>query len=381
MWLAASLVVGCSGDGGGGGGGGGGNGGGNGGGGNGTTGDGPALSIDAQQAVANDTGYVLVEVEVEDGDASFQVTGETSPADRVSLVDITDPDGREVVHWSDWWDSPQSLMNGFFGYDPVTAVQWPVREEDGPLTPGTWRVRLSATDPNLRPRPRADMEVTTMVKADGDLAQGDVLVQIVYADGVDDDPDVVAGVEAAVERWREVWGVYGLRLNESYTTSSLDPDLQFTYVGDDTIATLPKDEGALRLIVGERIAGERYTYGISAGIPGTAVDSRSTYVVVAWLVHAGVDAAFDEGETSLMGETMAHEVGHYMGLYHPVESSYSYWDALGDTVECRNANSCETQLGTNLMFPYSICDNSGCVAAEDMTAGQVGVKQRYISTL
>jgi len=105
-------------------------------------------------------------------------------------------------------------------------------------------------------------------------------------------------------------------------------------------------------------------------------------VVLSWLVHAGADAAFTDGETSLMGETMAHEVGHYMGLFHPVESSYDYWDALSDTVECRNADQCEGQLGTNLMFPYSICDRNGvCVAAEDMTDAQVGVKQRYISTL
>ena len=178
-----------------------------------------------------------------------------------------------------------------------------------------------------------------------------------------------------------MWAAYGLNLTESYTTSTLDPDLPFTYTGADEVAQLPKPEGALRLIVGEKIGNERFTYGISAGIPGTAIDSRHTYVVLAWLVHAGADGVLDPGDTSLMGETMAHEVGHYMGLYHPVESDYTAWDALSDTVECTGANGCESQLGSNLMFPYSICDNSGCVAAEDMTVDQVAVKQRYVSTL
>ena len=50
----------------------------------------------------------------------------------------------------------------------------------------------------------------------------------------------------------------------------------------------------------------------------------------------------------MFGETMAHEIGHYMGLYHPVEASYNYWDALEDTVECGTWNACETQLGQQL---------------------------------
>ena len=39
------------------------------------------------------------------------------------------------------------------------------------------------------------------------------------------------------------------------------------------------------------------------------------------------------------------------------------------------------ELGTNLMFPYSICNNQGCVVTDQMSAGQVAVKQRYISAL
>ena len=77
---------------------------------------------------------------------------------------------------------------------------------------------------------------------------------------------------------------------------------------------------------------------------------------------------------------LAHEIGHYMGLYHPVEASYNYWDALEDTVECGTWNACETQLGNNLMFPYPICYGA-CELQTEITSDQMGVLQRYTGTL
>jgi hypothetical protein len=137
----------------------------------------------------------------------------------------------------------------------------------------------------------------------------------------------------------------------------------------------------LQVIVGEQIRNERGTYGVSAGVPGTTLQTRHSYVVLSWLAHSGIDATFDADEIELMGETMAHEVGHYMGLFHVVEGGYSAWDALDDTVDCTRPRDCEDALGTNLMYPYSICSQSGCVNADQMTLDQVAVKQRYMGAL
>ena len=70
-----------------------------------------------------------------------------------------------------------------------------------------------------------------------------------------------------------------------------------------------------------------------------------------------------------------------MGLFHPVEAGFSTWDALEDTDDCTRRTACEKALGANLMYPYSICDASGCLNAEDMTEQQVTVKQQYLGTL
>jgi len=322
-----------------------------------------------------------VQVPVGAGVTAFQVTGEVDSSLRVSLEKITDPNGDEVLYWEDWWEDPKSLTWSFFGFDPVTATNWPVRDVDGPLIEGTWTVQLGITEPDYTYAPGADVRVSVMTKTDDDFSEGRVKVQIVWADGIDDLPDVVDAVEVAVERWREVWGPYGLSLDVEYLSSDLPADLDFTYRGSDDVAALGKSADSLRLIIGEQVRQETSTYGISAGIPGTLQDTTRTYVVLSWLVHAGRDGAFDEGETSLMGETMAHEVGHYMGLFHPVESNYDAWDALDDTVDCTRARACEDDLGTNLMFPYSICYGGDCVVTEDLTPQQVAVTQRYLGAL
>jgi len=84
-----------------------------------------------------------------------------------------------------------------------------------------------------------------------------------------------------------------------------------------------------------------------------------------------------------MGETMAHEGGHYLGLFHPVEFSYDDWDAISDTPECASETDCDETLGTNLMYPYPVCDYyyTSCVKQDQLTDGQTGVWQRYIGTL
>ena len=85
----------------------------------------------------------------------------------------------------------------------------------------------------------------------------------------------------------------------------------------------------------------------------------------------------------MFGETLAHEIGHYSGLFHPVECDYDCtleWDALADTPECMGWRDCEAELGTNLMFPYPVCDFYGCTPAGDLSAAQVGVWQRYTGT-
>lgn len=346
--------------------------------------DGHDLRVESHGETTDREGRFSVSLDVGPNADHLQITAVGKHDEWVYVEELWDPDGNRVVFWRDWWNSPRSLSNAIFG-DRVAAFDWPSRIEDGStLKAGTWELVGSMTDADYFYATNAGLEVITATKHDADLKTGDVHVRIVWADGVSSDPAVVDAVEQAVERWRTIWGEAGLTLVERYSESNLAPDLPFAEVGDDPAVERVaegKDPDEIQLIVGDQIGNRANIYGIAGGIPGSIGVTGSAYVTLSWLTHAGRDARFQDDEIRLMGETMAHECGHFTGLFHPVEGYYDAWDALPDTPECRTRNECERLLGENVMYPFSICSGGTCVLAEDLTPQQAGVMNRYIAAL
>lgn len=327
-------------------------------------------------------GVAAVTFEVEDGETAFLLTGEAGQF--LSVEYIEDPAGERVFYWEDWYGD-YSLTGAIFPEAKDMAVNWPVREEDAELRAGMWTVGLATTNANGYYVNGVDVDVTIQTKADDDMGSATVRALVAYADGLSADADVVAGTEAAVARWTEVWAAAGIALEVRYTDTSLDPVLPTMYDGGSVgVRNLADDVGEdndVTVIIGDSVGNQRNTYGISGGIPGTLVETKRAAVVVGWIANAGGDGSFEEDDIRLYGETLAHEVGHYMGLFHPVESSYDYWDALEDTPECGNARGCETNLGANNMFPYPVCDWRECIAQDEITDDQAGVSHRYTGAL
>ena len=54
-------------------------------------------------------------------------------------------------------------------------------------------------------------------------------------------------------------------------------------------------------------------------------------------------------------KVMAHEVGHYLGLFHTTEQNQRSTDPIADTPDCRNVGNFPTGCPdwTNLMFPLA----------------------------
>lgn len=342
----------------------------------------PPLRESEQSGKTDANGVFTVEVEVGEGDTSFQVTATTPGENFTSLESLRDPDGKKVIDWEAAIADPRQLTGAVFPQRGTTAFNWPIQEKQAPLAPGVWKVSWMVTTPSFFVLPRTKIDTITAIKRDDDLSAGVVHARVLWARGVDD-PKVVNAVEEAVEHWREIWGSAGITLVERYDTTDLDPNLAFYDEGskDAEEVSADKDPGELQLIVGETVDHDGYIYGVSSGIPGTIEITDSSYVVMSWLTHAGRDGKFDTDEIKLMGETMAHECGHFIGLFHPVETGYSRWDDLKDTAECSSWPTCSDTLGRNLMFPFSICDASGCVNQIQVTNDQQGVMQLQPSAL
>lgn len=102
------------------------------------------------------------------------------------------------------------------------------------------------------------------------------------------------------------------------------------------------------------------TLGLAAGIPGPIGLAGTAGSGVILSVASHLDGSGQTLDAELMGETMAHEVGHQLGLFHTTESEGGSYDVIADTPQCPesaddgdgelSAEECADFDGRNFMF-------------------------------
>ena len=341
------------------------------------------LSTDWDTATADNTGVVTVTWDVPTNASSLLLTAESSAL--LAVDSVYDPNGELVLYWDDWYGADESLTYAFYPESEDVVLNWPIRGDDPEITGGTWTIYLGAYEPAggvYEAVPGVPVDLTKQLKVDPLPTRGTVAIDLVFADGVGSDDDIVAATEAAIERWEEVWAPYDLYLE--VTMSDLDLDADLAMPGEDSAlaeASELSTRSDVTVVIGETIDGSVEYYGVAGSVPGALVESARAGVVVSWLANAGGDGHFSDDDIQLYGETLAHEVGHFVGLFHPVESSFDMWDALDDTDACTSQSSCEGVLGDNNLFPYPMCSWTSCEPQDVLSDEQIDVAQGYTGTL
>lgn len=104
--------------------------------------------------------------------------------------------------------------------------------------------------------------------------------------------------------------------------------------------------GAVNGYIGWARNGEEESWGVSGGVPGSAVRSRWSAIVVYAHVLAGADQLFSQDEIDSFARTLTHELSHYLGLFHTTTH---------DLPEAGLPMRIIFDGCDNIMYPYAFC--------------------------
>lgn len=327
-------------------------------------------------------GEARVAVSLPSGTNKFMVMGTSDVF--VSVDNVVGSDGTVYVDWQ----SPEVLAATLF-YEPlVTTINVPSRGIDPQVNGGNFVVQDSAastvrSDGSFVPARNHNMTFTLVGKQDPNLNGGVLHVNIFRLGGAAD-AQYDAPINAAIEEWRRIYRGASIELDVTNFSEPSGPSvIPDPTVGSPLFAALTQgaDAPAVDLCIGLDVnIGEGAVFGVSPSIPGPPMPSPRSCLGVSVVNNAGGDGVFSDDDLRLFGETLAHETGHYLGLFHPVETDWQTYDPLPDTPTCIGQTQCDSVLGSNFMFPIPITIGPGQTEPQgDITGDQSDVMNRYIA--
>ncbi len=169
-------------------------------------------------------------------------------------------------------------------------------------------------------------------------------------------------VERIVEQLDLNYRQVGIKIADyqTYRINMQSPDIDLgdgsaTSIVDDVLArTIPLGaarQNSLHVMLVRRIGGsDNPTFdpaGYSMGLPGPYAANRGTSaVLVSTELYADGTGVLDADG---LASSLAHEMGHFLGLYHTSEREGANHDPIADTPQCDNEFSCTDEFRRNIM--------------------------------
>jgi hypothetical protein len=308
-------------------------------------------------------------VDVPSSSGSFTILADGGDAGDIDISDITDPSGFRMIS-----EDPNFFPIGFnLAQGPgQSAVSFTLPHGgDYEFKAGTWTFSVTHYDsPDGAAR---EVSIYTMVKsAPGVKINLNVwLVAIPDYQG-DGDPNLktmtdefsrimsLAGFSAGDINVIQLEGDTADRL--TYVDYSADSNQNYQSDDLDELFRLSSTAGNdyLNIFLVRHISGGGIL-GIAGGIPGPQIIQGTAHSGVAINMLGGLSGLTPDFLRT-QGATMAHELGHLLGLFHTTESDGQNFDPITDTPDCPastydtdgdglvSADECVTADGANLMF-------------------------------
>ncbi|MFH1434586.1 MAG: hypothetical protein ABIJ56_02600 [Pseudomonadota bacterium] len=297
------------------------------------------------------------EVEVRRGDVAFMVFVDGERNDTYyALGSLEAPDGTVLLDEElRGVNMVMPTKKNFTALVPNTDLA------EGGIRIGTYTLTVIAIDASARVvDSRADVKILIKSREEDMLDQGAMDLHVFIADGAKEgvsaanaasDPEIAAAMERLGTYYTAIAGI------DVGTVGWYDIDARYAVIDDAaeldamfSLSSMAEGDGPAVFFTASLTGmGEGGLAGYSGGIPGPP-DIRGK-------PRCGVAVVLG-GTQRLTADTAAHELGHYLGLFHTSEYASEavgeLHDAISDTDECvlrtpEDYAACEAK--SNIMFP------------------------------
>lgn len=251
------------------------------------------------------------------------------PTARVGVYQITDPFGATVYQYPSGGVLKADPFGSGLGNFSLLLPNTPTLS----FTPGPWTFRLLASKPTT-------VDVQALIKTPlGPLTTGKLSANLFFV-GV---PGLTArsapsdlSFQALLAKTRAIYAQVGVEIADlTYIDITGDDATRFANSSLSDVGNLFKlsasaqaRNGAVNLFFVHSIGSSSFqVLGVSGGIPGNPVGgTQASGVAVAMAGYSS--------DLRMTANTIGHELGHWLGLFHTTEGLAQAFDPLPDTPEC-----------------------------------------------
>jgi hypothetical protein len=287
----------------------------------------------------------------------------TVPADAISVTFVgqaTDFTARIVAYRI---ESPDGRLYDYASTNSVMKVQPAIQpgsfavlapnSPSVPFSPGTWTVTLLADKPTTATVKALIKRTTIRPIAVGSIDLNFFFVGLPNLSAATAQTD--ASFKTLFDTVKGIWSSIGISVGKvAYLDASAADASRFRDLNDADLGALVQtssmagaNDAALNVFFvrtitsGSTLSGY-IILGESAGIPGVPIRGTTSSGMAVTM------ADFPNGVAEI-ADTLAHEGGHWLGLFHPTESAGTAFDPIPDTPEC--AASAHDANNDHIMTP------------------------------